>query len=157
MKSFLCIILTAGLLFALQACGTIIHGTTQQVAISSNPGNASVTINGLSMGQTPMLIDLKRKDTHFVKIELPGYAPYETFLSRQVSGWIWGNIVFGGLIGVVVDAASGGMYKLTPEQVQAELRGRHVHFSDSEQGVFIAVVFDVHDDWIKLDQLQSMQ
>jgi hypothetical protein len=56
-----------------------------------------------------------------VKIELPGYMPYETNLIRKVDGWIAGNIVFGGLIGLAVDAITGGMYKLTPEQIQSEL------------------------------------
>lgn len=41
---------------------------------------------------------------------------------RNVSGWVWGNIVFGGIIGLAVDAISGGLYRLSPEQVMAELR-----------------------------------
>jgi hypothetical protein len=43
-------------------------------------------------------------------------------LHRGTSGWVWGNIVFGGLIGLVVDASTGAMYKLTPEQVHAQFQ-----------------------------------
>jgi hypothetical protein len=43
-------------------------------------------------------------------------------LTRSVSGWVWGNIVFGGIIGLAVDAITGGLYKLSPEQVSAQLQ-----------------------------------
>src|SRR5690606_14191454 len=94
-------------------CGTIMHGTTQGVSISSNPTNARVLVDGQPMGQTPATLDLKRKDNHTVRLELDGYQPYEVAISRGVSGWVAGNIIFGGLIGLAVDAISGGMYKLS--------------------------------------------
>lgn len=103
-------------------CATIIHGTTQQVSISSAPSRAAVAVNGRALGQTPVLADLARKDTHTIQVTLEGYQPYEITLVRNVSGWVWGNIVFGGIIGLAVDAISGGLYRLSPEQVMAELR-----------------------------------
>jgi len=106
---------------ALNACGSIIHGTTQQVSISSAPTGAQVTVDNMPLGETPVVGDLKRKDQHVVRVTLDGYAPYELALSRSVSGWVAGNIVFGGIIGLAVDAITGGMYKLTPEQVNATL------------------------------------
>src|SRR5256885_14019069 len=99
------------------ACASIIHGTHQDVGISSNPTAAHVTVDGQQTGTTPVVAHLTRKDNHIVRLELPGYKPYEATLTRGVSGWVWGNIVFGGLIGLAVDAISGGMYKLTPEQL----------------------------------------
>jgi hypothetical protein len=56
-----------------------------------------------------------------VRLELDGYQPVEIALRRKVSGWVWGNIIFGGLIGLAVDAGTGGMYKLTPEQITTTL------------------------------------
>lgn len=103
------------------ACGTIIQGTTQQVSISSAPAGAEVTVDNVSLGTTPLVGDLKRKDHHLVRITLAGYRPYEIALARSVSGWVAGNIVFGGIIGLAVDAIAGGMYKLTPEQVVTTL------------------------------------
>lgn len=105
----------------LSACGTIIQGTTQQVSISSAPTGARVTVDNIPMGETPVVADLKRKDQHVVRITLDGYQPHEIALSRSVSGWVAGNIVFGGIIGLAVDAITGGMYKLTPEQVSVTL------------------------------------
>jgi len=146
--------ITLFLLFT-QACGTIIQGTTQQVGINSNPSNASVTINGQNHGNTPMIIDLKRKDSHMVKIELDGYQVYETSLTRSTSGWVWGNIVFGGLIGLVVDATAGGMYKLTPEQISAELRSVHTEAISDEDGLYISVVLKADPSWEKIGSLEA--
>lgn len=43
---------------------------------------------------------------------MDGYLPDETTLTKKVSGWVRGNLVFGGLIGLAVDAISGGMAQL---------------------------------------------
>lgn len=155
MKIITSILTVSIFLLFTQACGTIIHGTTQEVGISSSPSNASVTINGQNHGNTPMIIDLKRKDSHMVKIELNGYQPYETNLTRSTSGWIWGNIVFGGLIGLVVDASAGGMYKLTPEQLNAELRSPQAEALSTNNGLYIAVVLNADPSWEKIGSLES--
>jgi|SRR5690554_5426773 len=153
-KIKLTIIMVLMLVFT-QACGTIMQGTTQQIGINSNPSKASVTINGQNKGATPMIVDLKRKDSHMIRIELDGYEPYETTLTRKVSGWVWGNIVFGGLIGLVVDASAGGMYNLTPEQISAELRGGQLSYNENNDGFFIAVVLEPNSEWEKIGSLKS--
>jgi hypothetical protein len=135
------------------SCGTIIHGTTQQIGISSNPSNGSVTINGQQFGNTPMIIHLSRKDSHMIRIELDGYHAYETTLTRSTSGWVWGNIVFGGLIGLVIDASSGGMYILTPDQVTAEMRARSSFTSPDSDDLYMAVVLEADPSWEKIDIL----
>lgn len=145
------------LTFILTNCGTIMQGSKQQVGISSNPSNADVSINGQSKGTTPVSVDLKRKDSHMIRLELAGYEPYETTLTRKTSGWVWGNIVFGGLIGLAVDAAAGGMYKLTPEQISAEFReSRDSKISSNltEDGLFITVVLEPDPSWEKIGSLQ---
>lgn len=105
----------------LSSCATIINQTKQSVAISSQPTNAEVTIDQQPAGHTPLVTRLKRKQNHIVTITLEGYQPHETTITHGLSGWFFGNILFGGLIGVAIDAWSGGMYKLTPDQVQAVL------------------------------------
>ena len=155
MKVFTSILILSSFLFFTQGCGTIMQGTNQQVGISSSPTNASVTINGQSYGNTPMIVDLKRKDSHMVKIQLDGYEPYETNLTRKTSGWVWGNIVFGGLIGLAVDASAGGMYKLTPEQIESELRAPLSSNVSNEDGLYIAVVLKPDPSWEKIGTLMS--
>jgi hypothetical protein len=43
-------------------------------------------------------------------------------VGSKVEGWYWGNILFGGLIGmIIVDPATGAMYKLDTEAVDVSL------------------------------------
>lgn len=149
MFSFMVLIFAVGIF----SCATIIHGTTQDVGISSNPTGAAVTIDGKPYGTAPVTASLSRKDNHVVKIELEGFMPYETTVTRSVSGWIAGNILFGGLIGLAVDAISGGMYKLTPEQVQAELKEGSVSILEEEGRLFITVVLEPNPEWEKIGTL----
>ena len=108
-------------LLVIAGCATIMHGTGQDIGISSKPTGAQVFVDNQPKGTTPVAVDMKRKDKHIVRIEMEGYQPYEITIIRKTSGWVWGNIVFGGLIGLAVDAITGGLYKLNPEQVMGEL------------------------------------
>jgi hypothetical protein len=103
------------------ACATIINGSSQSVGFRSQPTGANVYVDGIPMGQTPVAPDLKRMDKHIVRIELDGYEPYEFMIDRSVSGWVAGNILFGGLIGIAIDAATGSMYRLDPSEVDVVL------------------------------------
>lgn len=137
------------------SCATIMHGTRQKIGVSSTPTGASVTIDNKPYGKTPLFADLSRKDNHIIKIEMPNHMPFEATLTRGVSGWSWGNIVFGGLIGLAVDAISGGLYKLTPEQVIAELRKEDIGFLYKENAVYVAVVLKPDPTWQKIANLRA--
>lgn len=144
-----CLLATAAFV---AGCGTIIHGASQDVGISSSPTNAQVSVNGASVGTTPLTTSLRRKDHHTVRVELDGYQPYEATFTRSVSGWVWGNIVFGGLIGLAVDAISGGLYKLTPEQLHAQL-GRQGVAMVGEGYVYLTVVLEPEAGWKQVGEL----
>ena len=84
--------------FMASGCGTIINGSNQDVAFNSSPTGARVTVDGLQMGTTPTVIGLSRKDSHTVEFSLDGYENQSMIINRSVSGWVWGNLVFGGLV-----------------------------------------------------------
>jgi len=155
MKKICTTIVAIMIIFSLLECATIMHGTTQKIGIGSNPSGASVSINGASVGQTPLFYDLKRKDNYIVKIELSGYLLYETTITRKVSGWVWGNILFGGLIGLAVDAITGGLYNLTPEQLQAELRKGEIDIECKDNCIYILTVLESNPNWVKIGSLQK--
>jgi len=148
------------LLTIITGCGTIIHGTTEQVGVTSSPSGATVEIDNTKIGETPLIQELSRKDSHSVKITMAGYESYELIINRNVSGWAWGNIVFGGLIGLVVDATTGGMYKLNPNEVNAQLSesGRaELAKGDSGINLFIELTESVDDEWVKIGQLEKQK
>ena len=142
-----------GLAALLSACASIIHGTAQDVGISSSPTGAQVTVDNQPRGATPTIVKLSRKDHHIVKIELPGYQPFEATITRSVSGWVWGNIVFGGIIGLAVDAITGGLYKLSPEQIAGTLLEQHASESDDDGVMLIAVVLEPGIGWSRIGTL----
>lgn len=103
------------------SCGSIIHGTSQDVNVRSNPDEAEVWVDGARIGKTPTRLTLKRKEAHFIKFVKDGYKDTEVKISNEVSGWLFGNIIFGGLIGCGVDLISGGAYNLKPDTLDINL------------------------------------
>jgi hypothetical protein len=136
----------------LTGCATIMHGTQQDVGFGSVPTNAKITIDNQRSATTPTVMKLSRKDNHIVRIELDGYLPYEATLTRGVSGWVWGNIVIGGLVGLAVDAISGGLYKLTPEQMTATL-SKQTSVNDVDGALRVFVVLSPDPNWQYLGRL----
>lgn len=141
-------------LLLITGCATIIHGTRQDVGISSTPTGASVTIDNLQSGTTPVFSKLRRKENHVVRITLPGYQPMDLTLTSSVSGWVWGNVAIGGLIGLAVDAISGGMYKLSPEELSAALGATSAIVTKSADGIYVVVVLKPQATWVKVAQLE---
>jgi hypothetical protein len=143
--------------FALfSGCASIVSGTKQPIKFSSQPSGADVVIDGVSRGRTPAEIDVSTKSAHAVRIELAGYKTYETKLERKMNGWIFGNIAFGGVIGVIVDASTGAMYGLTPREVDAHLKAsgggkRHAHLG--RETIYVATVLKADPKWKKIGQL----
>jgi hypothetical protein len=108
-------------------------------------------------GTTPVVAKLSRRESHLVKIEMDGYQPFEATLTRGVSGWVWGNIVFGGLIGLAVDAISGGMFKLTPEQITGTLAQKNMAHFQADGELYIVVVLDADPQWERIGTLNRAQ
>ena len=143
----------AALLVSLAGCASIMHGTSQDVGLSSTPTNAKVTVDNKELGHTPVIAKLSRKDNHIVKMEIDGYQPFEATLTRKTSGWVWGNIVFGGLIGLAVDAGTGGMYQLTPEQVAGQLAKQASSGFGKQDKLALFVVMQADPHWTRVGTL----
>jgi len=146
--------LTASAALLTAACATIMQGTTQEVGVSSTPTDAEVIVDNQERGSTPLALDLERESQHTVRIEMDGYEPYEVTLTKSTSGWVWGNIVFGGLIGLAVDAITGGLYKLNPAQVEAELaraEDEAARLQVDEEGVYLFVTMQPKVEWERLE------
>ncbi len=151
MMRFLALALVVGLAGA--ACATIMQGTSQELSIGSSPTGARVIVDGSQAGKTPFVAKLKRKEKHVVRLELDGYKPFEMALSRSTSGWVWGNLIFGGLPGLAIDAITGGLYKLKPEQVQATLESATTAYREDHDMIVVAVVLHPDPDWQRIGQL----
>ena len=126
----------------LTGCASIISGRNADVAIDSYPSNAHVVIHDNDGRQvaslnTPGVVSLKRNRRYFLParytatIEAPGFAPTEVPIRSTVNPWIIGNIVIGGIPGLIVDNATGAAWKPkqseihTPASAARRPRSRH--------------------------------
>lgn len=108
-------------------CASIVHQTTQQVPVKSDPPGAAITVacgdvNNDSKLTTPTVITLHRKPTHCtMKLAKDGYREQEIVFTKQMSPWYLANILLGGIIGLIVDAANGAMYDRRPAGVDVKM------------------------------------
>jgi len=93
--------------------------------ISSNPSGAEVKVGGLSRGETPVTVQIKRKNKHhYVEIIKDGYHPYKMYLTRKTSGaYVVCDMLWDlGLISYLwIDRSKGGVYEQKPENIQTNL------------------------------------
>lgn len=149
------LIISLFLVLILTSCATIFSGTQQNVKFSSNPSVATVFIDNIEVGKTPFEIKLNRNKEHNIMLKLEGYQTYQTSITKKINGWFWGNILIGGLIGVIVDASTGAMYKLTPKEINAEMNNGIV-FKSYGKDIFIAISLDIDPNWEKIGQLEKV-
>lgn len=111
-----------GGLMATLGCATIVHlGGSEDVKVTSEPVGAKVVVDGADRGVTPLEVGLERKKAHTVVVSKDGYKESTKQIQSQLSWWLAGNAIFGGLIGLVVDLLSGGGYTLDPAEVHMAL------------------------------------
>lgn len=138
MKKNYFILAFSALFLTTTSCATIISGSKQAIKFTSTPSEATVFIDEVEVGKTPFETKLERKRGYNVMIKLEGYKPYETKLTKEFNAWYLGNILFGGIIGLVIDPITGAIYNLTPKQINAQL-GEGTAFKTSKNGINIAV------------------
>lgn len=124
-KKAIYLLLLCGLVMITSSgCCSIMSGSTQEIAISSTPPGATVTADSGTSITTPGSIVLRRNIRHTLVAELPGYKQQQVQLEKKLNNWVWGNILIGGLIGLVIDMVSGAIDELHPKEV-------HFQFQDA--------------------------
>ncbi|RIJ47928.1 hypothetical protein D1614_12435 [Maribellus luteus] len=122
----------------LTSCASIVSKSIYSVSINSNPSEANISITTekgkeVFNGNTPAVVDLKAGDGFFkkasysVKFSKSGYEEKVVPIHFKLDGWYWGNIIFGGLIGMlIVDPATGAMYKLDNDFISETLSPQNI-------------------------------
>ena len=140
---------------SLTSCATIVSGSRQTINFNSTPTNATVVVDGQEIGKTPLETKLERKHEHKVEIKLDGYKTYSVEMKKTFNEWYIGNILFGGLIGIVVDPITGAIYRLTPKEVNAQL-GNDTASKKNKDAVIIAVNMTPDPNWEKVGQMEKL-
>ncbi len=104
-------------MLCLNGCASMFGGTSQEVAINTEPPGADCTVSrhGQVIGHvnpTPGTIFIE-KSKYDLKISCvkPQYVAVENTNVSGVEGWAFMNILAGGLIGLGIDHATGGVNK----------------------------------------------
>ena len=118
-------LLSVIILITVFSCASIVNGTKQDIRINSDPTGAQVSINGVKY-TTPAVIKLKRGSNHSLTFTKEGYEPVTLKIDKKFNSWVLGNLIFGGVIGLIVDFSNGAAYKLSPEQVNAKLNKKQL-------------------------------
>jgi len=111
----------------LTGCASIVSKTSWPISINSSPSEAKISIKdkkGIEIytGSTPATLNLKSgagffsKARYQVTFEKAGYEKKVVPVEFKLNGWYWGNIIFGGPLGLlIIDPATGAMFKLETE------------------------------------------
>lgn len=126
-------LLLAATVFTVTGCASIISDTNYPVSVNSSPGGANFEVRNkagqvVAAGTTPGQVTLDAGagyfsgETYRVTYRKDGYREQQSVIESGIDGWYWANILFGGLIGMlIVDPATGAMYTL-PENTSAGLQ-----------------------------------
>lgn len=91
---------TLSLAVALSSNCSLSRGTTQLVAVRSTPPGAEVSLNGEPVGETPLFVEVRRRDAEPVlRFEEAGFESIERELERRRSGWFWGDVAVAAFFG----------------------------------------------------------
>jgi hypothetical protein len=114
MKIFVRAVAVAAVAASLSACASITQGTTQSIAISTPPVTGAQCALNSSQGNwvvtSPGIATVKKSRSDIeVRCNKEGYQDAAAVIPSDFEGWTVGNVIFGGIIGLGVDAATGAM------------------------------------------------
>ncbi len=130
MKNKILIAMLSAGLFA--GCSSIVSKSDYPVTVNSSPDGAEFTITNktgqkIESGVTPSTVTLKSSSGFFqgesytIEVNKEGFTPKTYTITSSIDGWYFGNILLGGLIGMlIVDPATGAMFSL-PERIDISL------------------------------------
>lgn len=122
MKRVICVALLSMVLL-LPSCATIFTRSSYPFTINTEPNGATITIANsagtiIYQGTTPANTRLKssrgymKDEQYTLTFSKEGYEDKMVTIHSRFDGWYLGNILLGGLIGMlIVDPLSGAMYR----------------------------------------------
>jgi len=136
-------------------CASIVHGGNRTLSINSEPSGAKASIRKAGgevvvVQTTPCTVSLDPKGGYFkgqnytLKLELDGYQTAEVELRPTLSGWYFGNIVFGGLIGMIaVDPVTGSMWNIEPAKIEQRLTSSQATMLKNKEGFIVVLASEL--------------
>jgi hypothetical protein len=105
-------------------CATMMDGPTRTINVKSPNAKAVVFIDGKPLGAAPIQAHLSRWGTHKLRIEAPGFEPWETRFKRSFNSDSNGNLIVLFPPGYVIDLLTGAIFEIEPEKTGPEVTVR---------------------------------
>ncbi len=157
----------AGTILLATGCASIVSKSSYPISINSAPSEAKIVITdkkGIEIfrGQTPASLALKAGSGFFgkaryqVNFSKNGYDSKTVPVEFKLDGWYFGNILLGGVIGMlIVDPATGAMYKLDTEFLNETLVKSSASITNKEH-LKVFAINEVPSEWknhlVKLEE-----
>ena len=124
--------LLAVALFLTSGCATIFTGTDDSITFNSEPAGATVMIDGMAVGQTPVTVEVDRPglDDTDVSVQLEGYETRRFELDKEFNVISILNVFF--WPGFVVDVLTGALFKHDKNTYSVDLDTGIVSFNLEE-------------------------
>jgi len=154
-----CALLLSGIIILGSSCASIVSKSKYPITMNSRPSDAKITITdkkGVTVfsGLTPAMLKLDAgagffsKARYQVTFEKDGYVSRTVPVNFKLDGWYFGNILFGGLIGLlIVDPATGAMYKIDTEFLDETLEKENGGVSAKANELRILDINDIPAEW----------
>jgi hypothetical protein len=114
------LLLTTTPLF-ISSCSTVFNGSRQDVSITSTPSDADIYVDGEKVGAGHVELRLKRGKDHVVEVKKAGYNTAKISTDKTLTGWFWGNLLCGGVVGFAVDLITGSAFDVDPDKIVVSL------------------------------------
>ena len=134
MKSMLIIVVCGAFVF--NGCATILTGTSDEITFNSNPGGATIMIDGLDVGKTPSIQTVKRPgfSDRQVTLRLKGHDD-RTFKLQKTFNML--SICNGtNVLGWLIDVTTGTVYKYDKTNYSMDLEPKAFNLEDLDKDQF---------------------
>lgn len=147
-------------MLVMTGCASIVDGGNRKISVRSEPSDAKVTVydqkgDELLAQQTPAVFRLQRGNGYFsgatyrLVVQKQGYQTTEIALKSKLNGWYFGNVLVGGLVGMLfVDPMTGAMWTLSPKDVNVALKQQVASFQTEKGGLVVMLRKDVPEELV---------
>jgi len=102
-------------------CGAIFNSGPANIPFSTNPSGAEIWIDGVNRGTTPTTLSLAKNRNYTIVFRKAGFQDTSTEIKRKIAGGYLILDILGGILPVIVDAATGAWYVLDTNNVNVNL------------------------------------
>ena len=114
------VIVIVSVVLVQSGCATLLRNPTKNIAITSNQPGATITIDGVPLGQTPSKVSVDTTRDQLIVVTSPAGQSFVCFMNSTVdAGWIVLDMFVSGAI--VVDLITGRLRSIKSNACHAPI------------------------------------